>query len=473
MTNKFSLVKAPAFDNDVDAYIPEQWALSGLLQLRENMVMPRLLHTDFSPQFASFGDVVNTRRPAEFKGRRKARGSDVTIQNATATNVQVKLNQHIHTTFRMYDTDASKAFAQLEMEFLVPAVRALCRTLDQICTGQWVQYRTKAVGKLSSAASKAGVVAVGSKLDVAKAPVAGRSLVVNPATNATLLTLAEFTEVDKTADTAGLREAQLGRKYGLDIYMAQNMPIIDSSVTPATVVGAINNGAGYAAGSTSLVVDGFTGDVAPAGAYVTIGGDDRPRRIASRTLTSSNTTGIVLAEPLDYAVVDDAVVTVFGGPLVNLVAGYDADYDEGILYDGAGSGKAPMAGQLLSFGTASAEYAVIEVDDNGDGTGTLWLDRPLDASVANDVRINLGPNGSFNFGLVRDAITLAMRPLAAPKGGGANTASVSDEQLGLGLRVIFAYDWKQQCTVVTLDFLAGIKVLDSTLGVVYYTSDTL
>ena len=39
----------------------------GLAILEENMVMANLVHRDFENEIAKFGDVVNTRKPGEFK----------------------------------------------------------------------------------------------------------------------------------------------------------------------------------------------------------------------------------------------------------------------------------------------------------------------------------------------------------------------------------------------------------------------
>ena len=63
------------YDNNLDAFIPELWAQEGLAILEENMVMANLVHRDFENEIAKFGDVVNTRRPGEFKIRRKTDGT--------------------------------------------------------------------------------------------------------------------------------------------------------------------------------------------------------------------------------------------------------------------------------------------------------------------------------------------------------------------------------------------------------------
>src|SRR5664280_518751 len=84
---------AVCYENSLDAYVPELWAQEGLAILEENMVMANLVHRDFENTVAKFGDVVNTRKPGEFKIRRKTDGTALTQQDATATNIPVPLDQ--------------------------------------------------------------------------------------------------------------------------------------------------------------------------------------------------------------------------------------------------------------------------------------------------------------------------------------------------------------------------------------------
>src|SRR5690606_20972077 len=44
----------------------QQIAREALLRLRANQVMARLVHTDFSAEFGSFGDTIRVRKPATF-----------------------------------------------------------------------------------------------------------------------------------------------------------------------------------------------------------------------------------------------------------------------------------------------------------------------------------------------------------------------------------------------------------------------
>ena len=98
------------YENNLDAYIPELWAQEGLAILEENMVMANLVHRDFENEIAKFGDVVNTRKPGEFRIRRKTDGTTLVQQDATATNVPVPLDQWFYESFVIRDGEGSKSF---------------------------------------------------------------------------------------------------------------------------------------------------------------------------------------------------------------------------------------------------------------------------------------------------------------------------------------------------------------------------
>src|SRR5581483_11334904 len=122
---RFNLVLGPAFnqvyDNNVQAFIPQLWAQESLAILEENMVAAQLVHRDFEETVAQFGDTVNTRRPGQFVAQRKVNSDQVTVQDATATNIQVQLNQHVHVSFLIKDGEESKSFKDLVAEYLAPA----------------------------------------------------------------------------------------------------------------------------------------------------------------------------------------------------------------------------------------------------------------------------------------------------------------------------------------------------------------
>lgn len=65
---------------------------------------------------------------------------NVTVQDATATDVQVMLNQHVHVSFLIRDGEESKAFKDLVQVYLAPAMLAQARFVDRIVLGQYHRF---------------------------------------------------------------------------------------------------------------------------------------------------------------------------------------------------------------------------------------------------------------------------------------------------------------------------------------------
>lgn len=454
--------------NDTDALVPEHWALEGLNILMSNMVATTLVHRDFSDEIAQYGAVVNTRKPSAFGVERKTNADDVTIQNAEVTNIPVTLNQHLHVSFLIRDGEESKAFKDLVAEFLEPAMIAQAEFIDSLVLGQVAQFLTNWSGGLQSVtAANAQTYLLDTRrvMNDRKVPTTGRNLVISSATEAAFLGTELFVSAEKTGDQGtALREASLGRKFGFDIFMCQNTPFV-SLDTVDTATGSINNSGGYAKGVSTLTVT-VTGYEVVAGSYVTIAGEMKPHVVASVT-ASTDTTGIVLVEPLEAAVAHGAVVTVYKPAAVDLSAGYLANYAKKVHIDTVTSGKAPQVGQIVSFGVSTARhtYVILSVTNTAANDYDLLLDRPLVTAISDGDDVFMGPAGSFNLAFSRNAIALVTRPLAMPRQGTGALAAVMNVN-GVGLRVVITYDGIKQGTLVTLDCLLGVKVMDTDLGAV-------
>lgn len=453
-------------DNSLDAFIPELWANESIAILEENMVMARLIHRDFQEQVAKFGDVVNTRKPGEFEGKRKTNADSVTVQDANATNVQVPLDQHLHTSFLIKDGEESKSFKELVEEYMAPAMLAQARFVDRVLLGQYVHFLKHAaggLGLLTSTNAKSYILATRKRMNVNKAFMENRNLILNPDSEEVLLNLDIFTAANQVGDEGtALREASLGRKLGFNMFMCQNMASVVTA--PTNTAGAINNAAGYGVGIKVLTVDGITGAIG-TNTYLKIAGDDTVHRVSAHSETLGNTTSITLLEGLRKAVVDNAVITFYTPGQVNLGAGYVAGYAKEIVVDTI-TGLWEV-GQAVSFGTTSgaAQYTIIATTATGGNTTGITLDRPLEAAIADNDKINVGPNGQYNLAFHRNSLALVVRPLALPmQGTGARSAVVNAG--GLSMRSTITYDGNKQGHLVTLDMLFGVKVLNSELGAV-------
>jgi hypothetical protein len=457
-----------AYANDNDAFVPELWAQEGLAILEESMVMARMVHRDFQNQVAEYGDVVNTRRPGEFKIRRKTDADSVVAQDASATNVQVPLNQHIYNSFVIKDGEASKSFQELVSIYMLPAMQVIARSVDRVILGQVHQFLggpTGRVGRLlnlSADNSYDYVLEARRLLNVNKAYETGRNLMLSPTAETALLKNTMFVKANERGDGgSALENARLGRIGGFDSFMGQNVnDILDGSCETAT--GTITNA--LAAGGSGSQACTITGYNVVVGEYAVVEGNDQPTHVTARTLAGADTTAITLNEANKFSTAAGADVTVYKTCEVN--GAYAAGYAKGITLDGYASGKAPQVGQLLSFGTGGSRhtYTVIESEDAG-STCVVYLDRPLTSALVDDQAAFPGPAGSLNWAFHKNCVALVTRPLARPAAGlGALSAVVPYNDVAM--RVVMQYDAESQGTRVNMDILAGVAVLDTDLCIV-------
>jgi hypothetical protein len=461
------------FENDNDCLIPELWAAESLAILEENMLYGNLVHRDFSPDFAEFGDVVNTRKPNSFTAVRKNDAEEITIQDAGSTNIQVKLNQHWHTSFIIKDGERSKAFKDLVLFYLDPALLSIAQAIDKTLAGRFAQFAfTHRTGKLGTSATHSTILDARNVMNKNKVQQgSGRHLILTPDTETALLQLDKYSDADKLGDAGtALREASLGRKGGFNLFMAQNQP---SVVTGTTAVSTTTTAAA-AAGATVVNVTAATSFA--VGQFLTVAGDMTPQII-----TAINTLAISVYPGLKYAVASGAAVTCYRANAVNQAStattaggdGSTAGYREGwhgsIAYDG-GMGT-PEVGTIITFGTgattptlaaALAKYTVVSATST-----SIVLDRPLEEAIADNATINMGPIGNFNFGFHRNAVAFVTRPLALPIGGTGVRAAVASDR-GLSIRVTIGYNQIRQGHIVTVDMLSGISTLESAAGVAVF-----
>ncbi len=465
------LVSFACYANDNDAFIPEKWAMEGLAVLEENMVMANLVHRDFSPEVAEYGDVVNTRRVGTFKAYRKTDTDNVTAQDASATNVQVALNMHNYINFTIKDGEASKSFKDLVDQHLRPAAQGIARSIDRMLCGQAQRFQTNACGLLdgvTSATIKDYVLEGREALNRNNAYMQDRRLVLGPAAETLMLQTDMFMKANERGDGGkALEDARLGRILGFDTFMDQNATGLATSATVDEVAGTINHAGGYAAGTTGSMVVSILAHEVAAGEFV-MPAEDGQLTYATASTASTNTTAVTLDSALTNAVTNAAAITVFTACAID--GGLSVGHTKQVVLDGYT--EAPQVGQLLAWGVNSSlrhTYTITEAYENPSNASQtiVYLDRAVEKAVTDGDPTFPGPIGGINLLFHRDAIALVSRPLAMPRGAGVS-AGVLDYN-GVSMRVAMQYDIASQGTKVTLDLLCGTQVLDTNLGAVLYT----
>lgn len=397
------------------------------------MVATNLVHRDFSPLIASYGDTVNTRRPSKFTAIRKTGTENVTDQDAVATNVPVVLDQLFHVTFVIYDSEASKSFKDLVTEYMRPAMLAHAQALDKVVLGQVGNFMGNSYGYLNAlSVSNAtdGILGTREIMNRNLAYVNGRNLILTPSTETTLLNLPIFTQANQVGDSGqALQNAWIGRKYGFNTYMCQHMSSV--AVTPTVDATYRVNGA-HAAGATTLALATGT-SLFDNNTWFTVVGSGVPHRVLTGGQTTA--TSITFTPALQGAVSTSAVVTFTVPGAVDLVAGYAAGYNKEINVDTLS--VVPKIGQLVSFSNTanSPVYTIINVNTYSGPDYGLTLDRSLETALVDGQAVNLSPMGEYNFAFHRNAIALVTRPMELPRQGiGAASANVNYN--GLSVRVV-------------------------------------
>ena len=204
---------------------PDIIAREALMVLRNNAVMANLVHRDYSSEYnGAVGDTITIRKPATFVANEYS--GSINVQDATESAVEVKMDKHLDVSFAVTAKQMTMDIADFSKQLLVPAMQAFADKVDKylIALEAEATYRHP---HGDGAIAPADIVAARKYLTENAAPLADRRFVVGATAEADLLNNELFASAEKVGDTAVLKEASLGRKYGMDIYVDQNIAKAD------------------------------------------------------------------------------------------------------------------------------------------------------------------------------------------------------------------------------------------------------
>jgi len=224
-------------------FIPELWSDEIIAAYKQNLVMANLVSK------MSFkgkkGDTLHIPKPTRGSASVKAASSQVTLQAATETEVQVLVNKHYEYSRLIEDITEVQALASLRRFYTGDAGYALAKQVDtdlvQLGRGAGggdgsADYDAAVLGgdgstayvdgtNVGTALTDAGIRRVIQTLDDADVPMDGRVLVLPPSARNTLLGLARFTEQAFVGEVGGgnsIRNGQIGDIYGVKVYVTTN-----------------------------------------------------------------------------------------------------------------------------------------------------------------------------------------------------------------------------------------------------------
>lgn len=200
---------------------PDIIAREALMVLRNNAVMANLVHRDYSDEFvAGVGDTITVRKPATFEA--KEFNGSISVQDATESGVTVKMDKHLDVSFAVTSKEMTLDIADFSEQLLVPAMQAFADKIDQYIIGLEEDI-TQRVSYDGTGAITDAIIDARKYLTDAAAPLTNRRFVYGSNIEADLLKTDLFISAERVGDEGtALREASLGRKYGLDLYVDQN-----------------------------------------------------------------------------------------------------------------------------------------------------------------------------------------------------------------------------------------------------------
>lgn len=258
-----------AVQSVIDVYAPEIWASASLPILRDNLVMARLVHRDFEAAVARQGDRVHTRKPRRLTAQTwNGAGEDsngftvneVSVEQPKAEQVTVVLDTLRHVTFIAEDFERTTSLKELEEEFLIPALDPIAQAVDDDIMTEMISAASTdvhgnavaavATSNLASDAAldEQDLITANKTLHDQRCPRQGRVCVLSTDHEADLLARELFHSAEKADTDDALRNAELGRAFGFQLFQSQNVPTHD-----AGSVGDIPQSVCFARNALSLV----------------------------------------------------------------------------------------------------------------------------------------------------------------------------------------------------------------------------
>ena len=178
---------------------PSIIAREALMVLRNNAVMAKLVHRDYSNEFVTgVGDTITVRKPATFVAKEFT--SAIEIQEATETGVPIKMDHHLDVSFSVTSKEMSLDIKDFSKQFLVPAMQAFNDKIDTLLLSLYKDVTAVAGDPAALPTAIDPIVDAGALLNTAKAPLGDRRLVLDPLTEAAFMKLGTFHEADKVGD---------------------------------------------------------------------------------------------------------------------------------------------------------------------------------------------------------------------------------------------------------------------------------
>jgi len=376
--------------------------------LENNLTFTKQVNRQYDSRFgvegAQIGTVLNVRKPPRYVGRT---GTAISIEDATETQVAVTLDTQFGVDITFTSEDLALKISDFSKRFITPAVATIANKIDASGLALYTSvYNSVGAPGTPGPTTLLDYLNAGVALDNDACPMDGqRSVCITPSQQALIVNALKGLFQQSSAIASQYRRGQMGTAVGFEWYMDQNC---NTHTTGTFTTGSTPLVKGAAQTGASLITDGWANSTA-----VILKGD---------VFTIANVNHVNPQSLASTASVQQFVATANG------------------TSDGSGNLTVAISPSITT------------------GTGF----QTVDASPADNAAITMvgteakqSPQGlAFH----KDAFTLAMADLPLPQGTDM-AARVSDDQLGMSIRLIRDYDITTDKFPCRLDVLYGWAAL--------------
>lgn len=330
--------------NSLSNLIPRLLA-RGLLALREQSVMPRLVNLDYSTEGAMRGSTIDIPVSNTFTATSVAPSMTyASAQDSTPGLVQIALDQWKEVPFFITDKQRLEI---MESESFLPmnvseTVRALANSMDTHIHNQYVDiFGFVGTAGQTPFSTISDVVNARAGLNRQLAPMGSRRMVLNPDAEANLLQIPAMSDLEKTGDSDVKIEGMLGRKFGFDFYQSTN---VVNHV--AGTVGSVTVASTTAVGATSLDIISSVAGTLKKGDIFSIAGNAQTYVVSADGTFTSTKAAVTFTPPLVAIASATADVTKRASHTVNLA--FQREAFAFVNRPLAGVGNGPELGSIIS-----------------------------------------------------------------------------------------------------------------------------
>lgn len=247
-------------------FIPEIWSDEIIAGYKKNLVLANLINK--MNHSGKKGDTIHIPKPSRGSASAKAANTEVTLIAATESEVQVAINKHFEYSRLIEDIVDVQAQPSLRSFYTEDAGYALATQLDSDigllaktfgddngAGSDFVHSNSFYIDAANGLAAYAVDTVAATdlftdlafreavqQLDDNDVPMDGRFLVIPPSVRTTIMGIDRYQSSD-FVDNRGVVNGQIGSLYGVDIYVSNNLPVVetagDNSASAVDTIGAI------------------------------------------------------------------------------------------------------------------------------------------------------------------------------------------------------------------------------------------